>query len=46
MSFVQRVADATDTWLTPKFIIDALGPFDLDPCACPNPRPFDCALVN
>lgn len=22
----------TDDWLTPKFIIDALGPFDLDPC--------------
>jgi hypothetical protein len=22
-----------DEWLTPKFIIDALAPFDLDPCA-------------
>lgn len=22
-----------DEWLTPKYIIDALGPFDLDPCA-------------
>ena len=32
-------------YLTPKWIIDALGPFDLDPCAS-NPRPFDCAKVN
>jgi hypothetical protein len=24
---------ATDIWLTPPQIIDALGPFDLDPCA-------------
>ena len=23
------------TWLTPRYIIDALGPFDLDPC-CPD----------
>src|SRR5678816_1539030 len=26
-----------DEWLTPKYIIDALGPFDLDPCAPVNP---------
>jgi hypothetical protein len=31
-------ADAvTDTWLTPRFILDALGPFDMDPCAAPDP---------
>jgi phage N-6-adenine-methyltransferase len=24
---------ATNDWLTPQWIIDALGPFDLDPCA-------------
>jgi hypothetical protein len=24
---------ATDVWLTPPHIIDAVGPFDLDPCA-------------
>ena len=24
------------TWLTPPYIIDALGPFDLDPCCPPN----------
>lgn len=29
-------------WITPKWIIDALGPFDLDPCAA-DPRPWDCA---
>lgn len=33
----------THTWLTPKPIIDALGPFDLDPCAAPEPRPFATA---
>lgn len=24
----------SDTWLTPRFILDQLGNFDLDPCAC------------
>ena len=23
----------TDTWLTPPEIVNAIGPFDLDPCA-------------
>ena len=32
-----------DTWLTPLFIIRALGPFDLDPCAAPSPRPWPTA---
>ena len=30
---------ASNDWLTPKSILDALGPFDLDPCAsefCPS----------
>jgi hypothetical protein len=36
---------ATNVWLTPKELIDALGPFDCDPCAA-DPRPFDCATVN
>lgn len=30
-------------WLTPKYITDDLGPFDLDPCAAPSPRPWDTA---
>lgn len=33
----------TNTWLTPEYIIQALGPFDLDPCAAPSPRPWDTA---
>jgi len=31
-----------DEWLTPRPIIDALGPFDLDPCA-PVVRPWETA---
>lgn len=27
----------TNDWLTPRYVIDALGPFDLDPCATMNP---------
>jgi DNA N-6-adenine-methyltransferase (Dam) len=33
----------SDTWLTPPEIIAALGPFDLDPCAAPDPRPWPTA---
>ena len=33
---------ASDSWITPKPIIDALGPFDLDPCQC-VPQPWPCA---
>ncbi len=33
----------TDTWLTPHYIIDILGPFDLDPCAAPDPKPWPTA---
>lgn len=33
----------TDTWLTPPYIIEALGPFDLDPCGAPEPRPWPTA---
>ena len=32
----------TDTWFTPKKFIDALGPFDFDPCT-QSFRPFDTA---
>lgn len=31
-----------DEWLTPPYILEALGPFDLDPCA-PIERPWDMA---
>lgn len=40
----QSASAATTTWLTPRFILDALGPFDLDPCAAPLPRPWPTAL--
>lgn len=33
----------TDVWLTPPEILEALGPFDLDPCAAPEPRPWPTA---
>lgn len=33
----------TDTWLTPRWILDALGEFDTDPCAAPEPRPWPTA---
>lgn len=32
-----------ELWLTPPAIIQALGSFDLDPCACPEPRPWPTA---
>jgi hypothetical protein len=32
----------TDVWLTPPWIVNELGPFDLDPCA-PLQRPWDTA---
>ncbi len=35
----------TNEWLTPPEIIDALGPFDLDPCAAVN-RPFATATLH
>lgn len=33
----------SDSWLTPPEITEALGPFDLDPCAAPEPRPWSTA---
>lgn len=39
----QSAAMKTDTWLTPPEIIRALGPFDLDPCAAPDPKPWPTA---
>jgi hypothetical protein len=38
-----RPVAGTHTWLTPPEIIEALGPFDLDPCAAPSPRPWPTA---
>lgn len=36
------VTKDSQEWYTPKYILDALGPFDLDPCS-PMDRPFDTA---
>ncbi len=36
----------TNVWLTPPEIVKALGPFDLDPCAAPAPRPWDTAALH
>lgn len=36
-------ANVTDDWMTPPDILSALGPFDLDPCAVPEPRPWPTA---
>jgi DNA N-6-adenine-methyltransferase Dam len=41
----QKTVGASQVHLTPRWIIEVLGPFDLDPCAA-DPRPLDCAEVN
>lgn len=40
----QSATAKTETWLTPKWVLDALGTFNLDPCAAPEPRPWDTAV--
>lgn len=37
---------ATHVWLTPPYILQALGSFDLDPCAAPEPRPWPTAATH
>lgn len=39
----QSANAATTTWLTPEWIIREFGPFDIDPCAAPSPRPWPTA---
>ena len=41
----QRCVGKSQAHFTPRWILDALGPFDLDPCAG-DPRPWDCARLN
>lgn len=41
--YAARPNAATHVWLTPPEILSALGPFDLDPCAAPEPRPWPTA---
>lgn len=40
--FGEASVGGTVVWLTPPNIIEALGPFDLDPCS-PEVRPFETA---
>lgn len=39
-------ASQTSVWLTPPELPAALGPFDLDPCACSLPRPWPTAAAH
>lgn len=41
----QKSIGNTQTWITPQWILNAIGPFDLDPCAA-SPRPWNCADDN
>lgn len=41
----ERAPNGKDEWLTPPGIIQALGPFDLDPCA-PVKRPWPTAAKH
>lgn len=43
LSSHQRIVGRSQVHLTPRRIIDALGPFDMDPCAAPAPRPWPTA---
>lgn len=42
MSAHESSVGGTDEWLTPRHIVEALGPFDLDPCS-PIKRPWPTA---
>ena len=41
----QRTVGKLQNHITPKRLIDAMGPFDLDPAAA-DPRSWDCARIN
>lgn len=41
----QRTIGKSQQHVTPRSILDCLGPFDTDPCAS-DPRPWDCARIN
>jgi hypothetical protein len=42
----QQTVGKSQTHLTPRWLLDRLGEFDLDPCAAPAPRPWACARHN
>lgn len=41
-SNTRRQGITTDSWITPRPLLDRLGTFDLDPCAC-EPQPWRTA---
>jgi DNA N-6-adenine-methyltransferase Dam len=41
----QKSVGKSQIHVSPKWLLDLLGPFDFDPCAA-DPRPWDCATVN
>jgi hypothetical protein len=41
----QKTIGDSQSWITPHWILKALGSFDLDPAAS-DPRPWDCAAEN
>jgi DNA N-6-adenine-methyltransferase (Dam) len=43
-SHQKKVGDS-QTWITPRWILDAIGRFDLDPAGA-DPRPWDCATTT
>lgn len=45
-SFERADDGGTQVWLTPLPLLRALGPFDLDPCACAEPRPWPTAALH
>src|SRR5687767_14111449 len=40
-----RGSHTTDDWITPKWLVDRLGPFDLDPCESLG-QPWPCAKIG
>lgn len=42
----QQATSGSDVWLTPPDLLAALGQFDLDPCAAPEPRPWPTASTH
>lgn len=45
LSAHQSTVGKSQVHLTPRWLLDPLGPFDLDPCAA-TVRPWDCARRN
>lgn len=41
----QKTIGTSQNWITPKYVIECLGKFDLDPCASIN-APWICAKSN